>query len=306
MPTGIPVFGDDSLLSRYIAAREHAIPLLATATSDAERLKAMLLLTNMSKYVLDRTTAIMHRLKDPSLHDVKRQAGLKWAKGTVEAMADTNAWSARQQALAVQLGDQAKDVLSEVRAMVDDLLDPGRSSSGAKRPVPFDLAGSLPILGEDEELGALISAHNDGVALLRSASDDTQRLTGLVLVTNCSEQMITRLGVLIEAIGALPAVDPARDEAADFARRLLGGLRADMDLVAEQTALAAELGEEAANVALSVASKHLARIAGTGTAASTLHAADDENAKTCPDCAETIKSTARVCRFCGYRFSPSS
>jgi Uncharacterised protein family UPF0547 len=28
----------------------------------------------------------------------------------------------------------------------------------------------------------------------------------------------------------------------------------------------------------------------------------DEAVKTCPDCAETVKAAARVCRFCGYRF----
>ena len=28
----------------------------------------------------------------------------------------------------------------------------------------------------------------------------------------------------------------------------------------------------------------------------------EPDTKACPDCAETIKAAARVCRFCGYRF----
>jgi hypothetical protein len=32
----------------------------------------------------------------------------------------------------------------------------------------------------------------------------------------------------------------------------------------------------------------------------------DTGQKTCPDCAETVLSAARVCRYCGYRFEPPS
>lgn len=31
-----------------------------------------------------------------------------------------------------------------------------------------------------------------------------------------------------------------------------------------------------------------------------------EPTKRCPDCAETVKSAAKVCRFCGYRFEPQA
>lgn len=33
---------------------------------------------------------------------------------------------------------------------------------------------------------------------------------------------------------------------------------------------------------------------------------DSEELKTCPECAESVKAAARVCRFCGHRFEKQS
>ena len=33
---------------------------------------------------------------------------------------------------------------------------------------------------------------------------------------------------------------------------------------------------------------------------------DESEMKQCPDCAESVKRAARVCRYCGYRFDRSS
>ena len=43
-----------------------------------------------------------------------------------------------------------------------------------------------------------------------------------------------------------------------------------------------------------------------GSLARLLDLVASEPVKRCPDCAETIKAAANVCRFCGYRFETTS
>lgn len=40
--------------------------------------------------------------------------------------------------------------------------------------------------------------------------------------------------------------------------------------------------------------------------ANTARSASPYNAKTCPECAETVRAAAKVCRFCNYRFTSES
>jgi hypothetical protein len=65
-----------------------------------------------------------------------------------------------------------------------------------------------------------------------------------------------------------------------------------------------EADEAATLVAYCSEARRNPRVRGTLLGFRTDDAVARAETKTCPDCAETIKAAAKVCRFCGHRFEP--
>ena len=289
--------------------------MLDRATTSAERLRALLLLTNMSKQLLDRISALMDRLTELSLYDPARDAALAWAKQTIFAISDTNTFSAEQQAIAAQLGPEAQRVVEEVSDMADKLLDPGAPESGPDGLALVEDPEGLPVFGADAQVAGLIRARNRGVNLLREGENNEDRLVALLVVVEASDRLISRLTTLAPRLGAVPESDAARQDAVDFAERTLATLQDSFGLIEEQRRLMEQVGDVGDERAVKIATAVLREEVGPGASpviADEEPAADLEpkpmtnrDAKACPDCAETIKVAARVCRYCGYRFSPA-
>lgn len=302
-PAGVPIYGENEPLARVMAARDYAIPMLEAATTQEERFKALLIFTNMSKKALDRITALLEEIHSLSAYDPGRQTALDWATAAVDTIKDTNRYSAEQQTIARALGDQrSQAVLSEVQNIIDELLaDPTYGlSSGTEEITEPDL--SLAVFGHDDELRHLIRERNDANGILEIADTDEQRLVALYVFTRASGKIVARISSAMNQIAALPEYSAERDQALGWLKKAHAVVERWPEKIALREELSATLGPRATEMASTVADR---RLTGSSrfddddvSAAGSTSAAE----KVCPDCAETIKSAARVCRFCGYRF----
>lgn len=309
-PTGVAVFGEDEILVRAIQARAHALPILHAPATPEERLKGLLLLTNMSKKVLDRITGTMDDLQELSAYDSERERAIKWAKSTLRTIDDTNRLSEEQQRLAAQLGEETSGrVLQEVRDLVDELLAPPHPASrGLDR---YELAEMrdpirIPIFGDDHDLRGFIRARNAALPMMQDAASKEERLAAVLLLTNASQQVVRRLQTHTSELAAMSPTEAGRDEALLYAKHSARVIEPYIPYIDEQNALVQELEEEATQRAVQAATTAMRQCAPDATDDDTAARAPAEDAssdKACPDCAETVKAAARVCRFCGYRFA---
>jgi Uncharacterised protein family UPF0547 len=109
------------------------------------------------------------------------------------------------------------------------------------------------------------------------------------------------IGLLLFLIGALAFLIRSRETLTITIAPTEGGSRVSVSGVASRE-LAQRL--QAALGALPALTKGSGEQAALSTADATPSSVPDE--KVCPECAETVKAAAQVCRFCGYRFEQAA
>lgn len=278
--------------------------MLESATTDEERLKGLLLLTNLSGACAERIGDLLPRVQDLSKYGSARATARDWAERAVHAFGDVAELGAEQERLAAQLGPSADAIILELQAEIDEVLDRGRDASEPTHVGVLPLPANLPLFS-DSALLRLIQAHNEGIRTLERASNQEDRLTGLLIAAGSGNEIPAHLSRRLPDLTELHASgDPTFQAHKDFASAASAQLRVNL---AHFDELQEEVDDEIAERAIATAQAKLHSTDPTPwnkPAASRSPAA--EGTKTCPDCAETIKAAANVCRYCGYRFAPAA
>ena len=331
-PRDIALLGEDQVLVMWVDIRNESAGDIATSKTPEDRLRGLILYINSGEKALQRAVELVSVVQahDSSLSndDQAKGEGTGWLYNALDVIPqdvtgpdnfgdqirslvgslppdvvgrikdEATEKMQRSFAALAGIGDEMFDVImAEDDPMPSDALDPMPS-----------LAPDLPGFGGDRCLTGLLEANNHGAERLRTATSDEDKLVAILVIEATNRQMSERMKELV------PSDESAFDDGRVrlFVDAFLQKSRDRFALIGEERKLSDSLGDEEVHKAVGrseeIIQSHAGSRAGDGPDKQKSDALEplDSDCKECPDCAEQVKSAARKCRYCGYRFEAPS